>query len=121
MKNNISVFNGYIILNETLIKIKNICLVRPNPNKFIKGLEIHITGPKIIIMEHISMHEFHVLDTPLKRINDAFININKLIAAFPIPENYGYEGTFVCFEGTDAIALPNIESKAILDLINNLK
>lgn len=117
MKNNISIFNDYIILNDTLIKIKNICLIRPNPNRFIGGIDIYITGSNVITMEHVNMYEFPELDFPFIKMDNLIINPDKIIAFFPIPKPRTYPGLYIFFEGTNTIDLPFIESKNIIDLI----
>ena len=115
-ENKIKVVKDYLIINDTLIKINDICLIRPNRNQSMGGIEILLTGKGFITIYNIGMIELKS-HLPLPMINDFFINISKITAVFPIPKPRTYPGTYVYFEGTEKIDLPFIESNYIIDEI----
>ena len=123
MGNKIQFLHNYILIEGTLIKIDQICVIKSNPNRFIGGTMILLSSGDEISFEKVSMFNFDILGEKLSyfidfvRIQDFFINVRKVIAVSPIPEHHGYDGTFVYFEGAGKVDLSNVDTKLVLEKV----
>ena len=123
MENKVQFLYGYIRINDVLIKISEICFISPNRNKHIGGMCVLLSSGKEILFERIPAEEFNCFDkdTPsfrdFIRLENFIVNVEKVIAITPIPEHYGYDGTFIHFTDVGQAELPQIDTKLVLEKI----
>ena len=124
MEDIIEFFNGHILIDGTLIKINQIFVIKPNPNRYIGGIMLLLSSGNEITFEKVPMREFNALAersdlADFFHIQNFFINSKSIIAIAPIPEHYGFDGTHVYFEGAGKVDIPNIEYKLMLKKYRN--
>ena len=119
MENKIKFLYGYICIEDAMIKIDQICLIRPNSNRHISGVEILLSSGDILEFKKTLISQFDIFSRHyLVRIGDFFVNVSKVIAITPIPPHYGFSGTHIYFQGSGKIDLGHIDTAlAIKEII----